>query len=138
MNARDRKFVDAERVIEESLIVRTIARTATFVGRAFPPSPRLRRTAEALAEAGQARRPATLKGSPHVMSGIIITIAAGCLTHAVLLQWMPDRIAPVKPLAYGMVVAFGAFAAVAGFITTRSNATATADSSAGTANTRKS
>jgi hypothetical protein len=28
-----------------------------YVGRPFPPSPRLRRTAEALAEAGQGRRP---------------------------------------------------------------------------------
>src|SRR5438046_2020660 len=79
------------------------------------------------------RSAAALKGPPYVLA-----VAVACLTHALLLQWMPDRIAPVKPLAYGMVLAFGAFAAAAGFITTRSNATATADSSAGTAKTRKS
>jgi tetratricopeptide (TPR) repeat protein len=40
--------------------------TQTFVGRAFPPSLKLRRTAEALAEAGQARRTtAALKGLPY-------------------------------------------------------------------------
>ncbi len=38
------------------------------VERGFPPSLKLRRTAEALAEAGQPRRPATLKGSPYVSS----------------------------------------------------------------------
>src|SRR4029077_17259508 len=36
-----------------------------LVGRSSPPSPRLRRAAEASAEAGQGRRSATLKGSPH-------------------------------------------------------------------------
>jgi hypothetical protein len=115
VNERDRQFADAARVIDESLVVRLIVRFSDIVGRAC-----------------QARRKATLKGSPYIV------IATGCLTHAVLLQWMPDRIAPVKPLAYGMVLAFAAFATVAGFITTRNRATATADSSAGTANTRNS
>src|SRR5713101_7181974 len=39
------------------------------VGRGFPPSLKLRRTAEALAEAGRPRRPATLKGSPYTFAG---------------------------------------------------------------------
>ena len=68
----------------------------------------------------------------------MVLIATGCLTHALLLQLMPDRIAPVKPMAYGMALAFAAFATAAGLITKRSDSTATADSSAGTANTRKS
>jgi hypothetical protein len=118
MNERDRDFADAARVIDDSVVMRVLSsvrrafQATLFVGRPF-----------------QGRR------SPHIW---ILTIAAGCLTHALLLQWMPDRIAPVKPLAYGMVVAFGAFALVSGFITSRSSATATADSSAGTAKTRKS
>src|SRR5213075_2954755 len=111
---RERQFADAARVIDESVVMKTVRR-ATLSG-----SP------------GAVRVP-TLKGSAYE-----IIIATGCITHALLLQWMPDRIAPVKPLAYGMVLAFGAFATAAGFITTRSKATATADSSAGTAKTRKS
>jgi hypothetical protein len=118
MNERDRAFADAARVIEESVVMRLVHRSVDLVGRAF-----------------EARRMPALKGPAY---NWILMIAVACLTHALLLQWIPDRIAPVKPLAYGMVVAFGAFGAVAGFITTRSNATATADSSAGTANTRKS
>jgi hypothetical protein len=111
---RERQFADAARVVDESVVIHILS----AVGSAF-----------------QARRTATLKGSPYKWVVMIIT---GCITHTLLLQWMPDRIAPVKPLAYGMVLAFGAFAAAAGFITTRSSATATADSSAGTAKTRKS
>src|SRR5882672_3167154 len=87
----------------------------TFKGRGFPPSVRFGEIA-------------TLKGSLYVLC-----LGIACLTHAVLLQFIPDRLAPVKPLAYGMVVAFAALATAAGFITTRSSATATADSSAGTA-----
>lgn len=117
MNERDRQFADAARVVDESLVMRALV----WVGRAF-----------------QVRRLATLKGSPYSRGTYAIFITTGCLTHALLLQFMPDRIAPVKPLAYGMVLAFAAFAAVAGLITTRSNATAAADNSAGTANARKS
>ena len=116
MNDRDREFADAARVIDESLIMRAASRITNLVGRAF-----------------QARRLPALKGPAH-----IALLATTCLTHALLLQFIPDRLAPVKPLAYGMVVAFAALATAAGFITTRSSATATADSSAGTANTRKS
>ena len=116
MNDRDREFADAARVIDESLIMRAVSRITNLVGRAF-----------------QARRLPALKGPAH-----IALLATACLTHALLLQVIPDRLAPVKPLAYGMVVAFAALATAAGFITTRSSATATADSSAGTANTRKS
>ena len=116
MNERDREFADAARVIDESLIMRAISRITNLVGRTF-----------------QARRLPALKGPAH-----IALLATACLTHALLLQFIPDRLAPVKPLAYGMVLAFAALATAAGFITTRSSATATADSSAGTANTRKS
>ena len=114
MTNRDREFADAARVVDES----TVMRILSSVGRPF-----------------QGRQLPALKGPAH---NWMVLVATGCVTHAVLLQWMPDRIAPVKPLAYGMVVAFGAFATVAGFITTRSSTTARADSSAGTANTRNS
>ena len=118
MNARERQFADAAHVIEQSLIMQTVTRALAFVERPFQ---------------GRGRKYATLKGPLYVLGA-----GAACLTHALLLQLMPDRIAPVKPLAYGMVLAFAAFATIAGFITTRSSATATADSSAGTANTMKS
>lgn len=118
MNDRDRNFADAARVIDESVVMHVLSAVLSFAGRAF-----------------QARRMPALKGPAYIW---ILATATGCLTHILLLQWMPDRIAPVKPLAYGMVVAFGLFAAVSGFITRPSNATATADNSAGTANTRKS
>ena len=120
MNARDREFTDAARVIEDSLIMRAAGHLLVFVGRPFQGR-------------GLGSVTATLKGSLYVPGA-----AALCLTHALLLQFIPDRIAPVKPLAYGMVLAFAALATAAGFITTRSNATATADSNAGTANARNS
>ena len=113
MTNRDREFADAARVVDESVIM-AVVRRATVSGSPL-------------------RRPPTLKRSAY---GILV--ATGCITHALLLQLMPDRIAPVKPLAYWMVLAFAAFATVAGFMTTRSNPTATADSSAGTANAMKS
>lgn len=65
---------------------------------------------------------------------IAVAITCGCVTHVVLLQFMPERLAPVKPLAYGMVLAFAALVVAVGRITIRSNATARAESSAGTAN----
>jgi hypothetical protein len=124
MTEREREFADAARVVDESVVMQTIARiTRVFVERPF--------RGRGLLTAGYLA--ATLKGSLYVLFVVV-----ACATHAELLQCMPDRIAPVKPLAYGMVVAFGLFATVAGFITTRNSATATADSSAGTANTRKS
>ena len=75
---------------------------------------------------------AALKGS------LCTVVVVGVITHAILLQFIPDRIAPVKPLAYWMVLAFGALCVVSGFITRRSSATAIADNAAGTANTKKS
>jgi len=110
---RERDFRDAQRAIDESMamsMVNTIVRWATL--------------------SGSPNRPA-LKGSAYGAAAI-----AGCTTHALLLQLMPAAISPVKPMAYGMVVAFVAFVAVAGFHTTRSSKTAIADNSAGTANTR--
>ena len=124
MTGRERDFADAARVVDESAVMQTITRiTRVFVERPFQ--------GRGLLTAGYLT--AALKGPLYVL-----VVVVACATHAVLLHWMPDRIAPVKPLAYEMVVAFALFAAVAGFITTRNSATATADSSAGTANTRKS
>jgi|KBSMisStandDraft_5_1062788.scaffolds.fasta_scaffold06982_4 hypothetical protein len=65
---------------------------------------------------------------------IAIVITCACVTHVALLQVMPERLAPVKPLAYGMVLAFAALVVAVGRITIRSNATASAESNAGTAN----
>ena len=109
-------FADAGRVIDESVTMRIVRRCVDAVARPF-----------------HGRRFPAPKGSAYV-----ITITAGIITHAILLQFMPDRIAPVKPLAYWMVLAFGALCVVSGFITKRSSATAIADKAAGTANTKKS
>lgn len=116
MTPCERRFEDAERVIDASLTMRVISAAVGFVERAF-----------------EARRIPTLKGS-----ACIVAAVAGVVTHALLLQLMPDRIAPVKPMAYWMVVAFAAFVVAAGFHTTRSSRTAMADKSAGTANARNS
>src|SRR5204862_7236817 len=113
-------FADAARVIDESVLMKIVHRTT------LSQSPFDRGLLTAAMTAA-------LKGPLYVLAAV-----TACITHIVLLQWMPDRIAPVKPLAYGMVLAFGAFTTVTGFITTRNSATATAYSSAGTANTRKS
>jgi len=120
MQRRDREFVDASAVVSTSAIVRALDRLLTAVEGAISRS----------TTASACRR---LRVT-HI--GVIVT--SGCVTHAVLLQLLPERLAPVKPLAYGMVVAFAALFAVAGFITRRSSATATAESSAGTANAMKS
>lgn len=120
MTDREREFADAAREIDESMalaIVGSILRRATLLGSRSRPL-----TATATA---------TLKASLYTVAAI-----AGCITHALLLQLMPAIMSPVKPMAYGMVVAFAAFVSIAGFITSRSSATATADSNAGTANTR--
>jgi hypothetical protein len=134
MTEREREFADAARVVSESVVLRSMVQVTDFVGRSvadFVGRAFVERPFQGRGLAGDTN--ATLKGSLYVLGA-----GAACLIHALLLQWMPDRIAPAKPLAYVMVVAFGAFAAVSGFITMRSSATATADSSAGTAKTRKS
>ena len=115
MTEREREFADAARVVDESATMRAI--TAVLCRATFSRS-------------RSATPSAALKGP------LYTTVIVGILTHALLLQLIPDRIAPVKPLAYGVVLAFAALCVVAGFITTRSKATAIAESSAGTANTR--
>jgi len=117
MTERERRFEDAARVVDESFVMRAIvALTAALTLRQAQ---------------GHPERSRGVKGPLY-----LVAAAAGIVTHVMLLQFIPDRIAPVKPLAYWMVVAFGAFVAVAGFHTTRSSKTAIADNSAGTANTR--
>jgi hypothetical protein len=117
---REREFADAARVIDESVAIALINAIVRAVRRA------------------------TLSGSRPSWSGslkgplYVVAAIAGCLTHALLLQFLPAAVAPARPMAYGMVVAFAVFVAIAGRITARSRATATADNAAGTANTRKS
>ena len=65
---------------------------------------------------------------------IPVLITSTCVTHALLLQLMPERLAPVKPFAYGMVLAFAALVLVVERVVMRNSATASADSKAGTAN----
>ena len=118
MSGRD--FPDAMRTIENSALMRGFVSLVGAIGTSM--------TASATASLVRSVR------ITHI--GVVITSA--CVTHAVLLQWMPDRIAPVKPLAYGVVLAFAALVLVVGRMTTRSIATATAESNAGTANAIKS
>ena len=116
----DRDFPDAMRTFENSALIRGFVSLVGATGTAMATS----------ATASLVRRARIT----HI--GVVITSA--CVTHAVLLQWMPDRIAPVKPLAYGVVLAFAAFVLLVGRMTTRSIATAIAESNAGTAKARKS
>jgi hypothetical protein len=116
---RDRQFADAACVVDESLVMRVVARSVDAIVR------RAR-----LSGSSEFKLP-ILKGSAY---GLLV--GTGCLTHWLLLQFLPARVTPVRPLAYGMVVAFAFLATVAGLITTRSDATATAERNAGTAKTR--
>jgi len=95
----------------------------------------IRRTAAAIEAAREAIRGSWTASfvRRYRITHVPVVITSACVTHIVLLQLMPDRLAPVKPLAYGMVLAFAAFVAVVGRMTRRSSATATADSNAGTA-----
>ncbi len=128
MNEREKEFADAAQVLRESVLIRAADATlcrATLLG------------SRSGSVSVFAAASAALKGPLDTVRGVAAAIAC-VITHAILLQFLPDRLAPVKPLAYGMVVAFAAFVAVAGLFTTRNNTTAIADSSAGTANTRNS
>jgi len=120
MQDRDREFSDAARVVSESVVARAVIRAVTAVAESIDTS----------ATAAVVRRIRITQ------VGVIITSA--CVTHAVLLQLLPDRLAPVKALGYGMVLAFAALVVAIGRITKRSSRTATADNSAGTANTMNS
>ena len=120
MRDRDREFADAARVLRESVLLKAMARVTSAVTTSI--------------ERSMTRR---LLQRLHVTSiGVVVTSA--CVTHALLLRRMPAALAPVRPLGYGVVVAFAALVVAAGRITMRSSATASADSSAGTANAMKS
>lgn len=120
MTERDRQFADAARVIDESVVTRLVSASVATI------------------EAAAADSKITAALKRFRMSQVGVAVAIGCFTHALLLQLMPARLAPARPLAYWMVVAFAGLMAVAGLITMRKDATATADRRAGTANTRKS
>ncbi len=120
MSSRPTEFVDAADAVRRSLLIRTVASIVSGI-----------ETAAAKSETVRLLRRVRIT---HI--GVVIT--STCVTHTVLLRLMPDRLVPAKPLAYGMVLAFAALVMAAGRITTRSSATATAESSAGTANAMKS
>ena len=65
---------------------------------------------------------------------IYVVATSFYVMNIVLLQFVPGRLAPVKPLGYGMALAFAVLVIAVGRMTTLSRATASADSSAGTAN----
>ena len=120
MRERDREFADAIRVVEDSAVLRAVMRAAAAIGASIERSTTWN----------------VLRRLRVTQIGVVITSA--CVTYALLLQWLPDALAPVKPLCYGVVVAFAALVVAAGRMTTRNSATATAESSAGTANAMKS
>jgi hypothetical protein len=116
----DSGFSNAGRIIEQSRVVRGVIYLTDAIGSAAATS----RTASLV--------------SRFRITHIGVMLTSTCVTHAALLQLMPDRIAPTKPLAYGVVLAFAALVLAVGCVTKRNSATATADNTAGTANTRKS
>jgi hypothetical protein len=124
MNDRDRQFAGAVHIVQQSATIKWLDACAASFETAVV-------TSSAASLWLRIGRPKT--------ASIVVFAVAGCVTHWLLLQIVPARLAPAAPLGYWMVVAFAAFAvAAAGFITMPNNATATADSSAGTAKTRKS
>jgi len=120
MRERDREFDDAAGIVRDSAVMHAVTRAADAVGESIEQSMTWR----------------LLRRLRVTQIGVVVT--SGCVTHALLLRRMPDALAPVKPLGYVVVVAFAALVVAAVRITTRSNATATADRSAGTANAMKS
>ncbi len=117
---RGRSFDGAARLIADSLLMRSIDRLVSACERL----------------AGASLTASLLRRARITQIGVAVTSAY--VTHVVLLQWMPDRLAPVKPLAYGVALAFAAFVALVCRMTMPSSATASAESSAGTAKTMKS
>lgn len=116
MMERRPDFADTTRLIEGSLLGRSLTAGVRYTE----------------AAAASSTTAALLKSLRITHFGVIIT--SFCATDILLLQLIPERLAPVKPLAYGMVLAFTALVIAVGRMTTRSSATATADNSAGTAN----
>ena len=119
ISERDRGFGDAARVLDESVTMRAIGRVVARIE----------------SDIGNSRVVTTWRRAQFMPTAALATM---CAVHVVLLQVIPARLAPVKPIAYGVVVAFAVLVAAAGRITSRSSATAAADSIAGTANATKS
>jgi hypothetical protein len=120
MQERDREFADAARVVHESAVLRFLTRASDAVGQSI-------------------ERSMTWQWVRRVrVTHIGVVITSACVTHALLLRWLPNALAPVKPLGYVVVVAFAAVVVAAGRMTMRSSATAMADRNAGIANAMKS
>ncbi len=119
IDERDRQFADAARVLDASVTMGAIGSVVARVRSDMRDSHIL----------GAWRRVRIMPA---------VALATMCAVHIVLLTVMPVRLAPAKPLGYGVVVAFAVLVAAAGRITTRSSATAAAERIAGTANATKS
>ena len=106
MNDRDWRFADAARIVEESLALRGV-KAASLALEAANTNSRA---------AGRVRRASLdfrLTPLATRVRGIGILMATACLTHVVLLRWMPQRLAPAVPVAWWIAAAAAAIAVAA-------------------------
>jgi hypothetical protein len=112
MNDRGGQFADAARVIEQSVALQSVQAVCSAVEAAAAGS----RAAGSLRRATSAFRLAPLAMR---VRNVAILVATACLTHVVLMQWMPRRLAPAVPVAWWIAaaVAAAAVASAAGPLT---------------------
>jgi hypothetical protein len=103
MNDRDWRFADAARVIEESLALRTVRAACSTLEEAAAHS----RAAAGLRRTASIFRLAPL---PIRVRNLAILMATACLTHLMLTQWMPRRLAPAVPAAWWIAAGLAAAA----------------------------
>jgi hypothetical protein len=97
MNDRDWRFADAARVVEESLALRTVRAACSTLEEA---------AAHSRAAAGLHRTASIFRLAPFPIRvrNVAILVATACLTHVVLLRWMPLRLSPAVPVALWIAV----------------------------------
>jgi hypothetical protein len=101
MNDGDWRFADAARVVEESLALRLVRAACSALDAA---------NADSRAAARVRRATLDFRLTPLAtrVRGIGILVATACLTHVVLLRWMPERLSPAVPVALWIAVAAAA------------------------------
>jgi hypothetical protein len=113
MNDGDWRFADAARVVEESLALRSVRAACSALDAA---------NADSRAAARVRRATLDFRLTPLAtrVRGMGILVATACLTHVVLLRWMPERLSPAVPVAWWIAVAAAAtgVAVAAGPLTT--------------------
>jgi len=103
MTGKHSTFDVAARVIEDSVAVQTIQSAWFAIENAAVSSRVVAHLLRATSAARQTPRWLRVRSAA-------IAIAVACVTHVVLLQWMPRRLAPAVPVAWWIAAAL--FAAI--------------------------